>query len=168
MAGHMPLAVDENGPLLDSVQQGIFRAMGRNGRNDDLSRIPALSHFHYVPTVDRQGRTSELFGLASVWRPSEGARAASGVSYRNMSPDFFSRIVLTHEIGHYLGLNHPNTDPGVLRGVDEIMYKNGVGALWKDSMFYEYLLLGGEPRFTEADAVTVWNWIMVDAESVLP
>ena len=37
------------------------------------------------------------------------------------------------------------------------------------SMFYEYLLLGGDPRFTFDDIETVWNWITGDArDSLLP
>jgi hypothetical protein len=165
---HVPLAVDDGGPLGDRVQQDIFRAMGRNGVNDDLSRIPMLAHFHYVPTVVRDGKSDELFGLTSPWWPSREVRTASGVSYRNVTPDFFSRIVPIHEIGHYLGLLHENSDTTVLRGVDEIMFKNRKGDMFKGSMFYEYLLLGGEPRFTQSDVKTVWNWIMTDAESILP
>jgi hypothetical protein len=85
-----------------------------------------------------------------------------------MTPDFFSRVVLIHEIGHYLGLEHPNPDPAAKRGPDEIMFKMGEGDTFKGSLFYEYLLLGGEPRFTQVDATVVWAWIMNDAESILP
>lgn len=165
---HVPLAVDEDGPLLDRVQQNIFRSLGRNGVNDDLSRIPALAHFHYVPVELDDGKTTELFGLTSPWWPRLKRRSASGVSYRNMTPDFFSRVVPIHEIGHYLGLLHENPDPSVLRGPDEIMFKRGVGDTFKGSLFYEYLLLGGEPRFTQTDATTVWDWILTDADSILP
>ena len=165
---HVPLAATEDAPLFDLVQQDIFRAMGRNGKNDDLSRIPALSHFHYVPTDIGEGKTNELFGLTSPWWPSLNERRASGVSYRNVTPDFFSRVVLIHEIGHYLGLQHRNPDASVLRGPDEIMFKNNEGDMFKGSLFYEYLLLSGEPRFTQTDATVVWRWIMNDANSILP
>jgi hypothetical protein len=168
LPAHVPLAVDQNGPLGDVVQQDIFRALGRNGRNDDLSRIPALSHFHYVPEILENGKSNELFGLTSPWWPSRGRRSASGVTYRNITPDFFSRVVLIHELGHYLGLLHTNPDLTVLRGPDEIMFKLGEGDMFKGSLFYEYLLLGGEPRFTQSDATVVWNWIVNDAESILP
>jgi hypothetical protein len=90
------------------------------------------------------------------------------VTYRNRSPDFVFRWVLIHEMGHYWGLNHENQASAALRGLDEIMFTWADGAFPTSSAFIEYLLLGGEPRFTQSDAVTVWSWITTDAASVLP
>ncbi|WP_218038921.1 hypothetical protein, partial [Acrocarpospora pleiomorpha] len=75
---------------------------------------------------------------------------------------------LVHEMGHYWGLNHKNRAGGS-RGFDEIMYTFSSGDLVSGSAFYEFLLGGGEPRFTLDDARTTWKWITTDAaESLVP
>ena len=160
----VPLASNETDDL---VQQGMFRQMGRTGVNDDLSRVPSVAHFHYVPTVTG-GTSRELFGLTTIFRPSMGARNPSGVTFRNRSPDWGFRFVLVHELGHYWGLDHPNRVGTALRGIDEIMFTGASGAFPTWSAVLEYLALSGEPRFTTSDATTVWAWITTDAPSLLP
>jgi len=161
---HLPLDVGENNPPGDAVQQALFQQMGRTLINDDLSTIPAISHFHYV--LDSVGH--ELFGLTSWFRPSSNDVAMSGVTYRNRTPDWVFRFVLAHEIGHYWGLNHKDRN-GNDRSLDQIMYAPSTGIGLDASAVAEYLLLNGEPRFTLDDARTVWDWITVDAAaSLLP
>ena len=70
----------------------------------------------------------------------------SGVSFRIRSPYTVFGYVLVHEMGTNVGLNHKDGT----RGVDEIMFSPSIGAVTLQ-MFYEYLLLGGEPRFTFDD-----------------
>jgi hypothetical protein len=161
---HMPLSVSDGPPLGDAVQQQLFGVMGRTGVGDDLSLVPTVSHFHYV--VRASG--TELFGLASWFRPSIKDAGRSGVTYRNRTPDWAFRWVLAHELGHYWGLNHANRSGGD-RGLEEIMFAPSTGVGLTGSAVLEYLALGGEPRFTLDDARTAWDWITTDgAASLLP
>jgi hypothetical protein len=149
---HVPLAADESS---DAVQQALFTSIdGRDASGAGLSTIPTISHFHY--TLDARGK--EGFGLTSWFRPSSNDTRVSGVTYRNLSPDWAFRFVLAHELGHYLGLNHLNR-AGADRPLDEIMYSPRNGVKIGVSTFAEYLLLEGEPVFTFDDARTTWEWI---------
>jgi hypothetical protein len=161
---HVPLNVHEDDPPGDPVQQDLFRVMGRTGTGaDDLSVLPSIAHFHYVRKDD-----SELFGLTSWFRPDARDVRASGVTYRNRSPDWGFRWVLVHEMGHYWGLNHGTSDDGD-RSMDEIMFAPSDGKPFSASMVFEYLILGGEPRFTIDDVREAWDWITTDAaDSLLP
>ena len=164
-AQEIPLnALDENPPG-DAAQQEMFRRMGRTGMTDDLAVLPSVSIFHYVR---RRANNTEPFGLASWFRPALRDFGPSGVTYRNRTPDWVFRWVLAHEMGHYWGLNHSNRSGGE-RGLDEIMYTPSSGFELSGSAVYEYLLGGGEPRFTLDDARTTWDWITTDgAGSLLP
>jgi hypothetical protein len=157
------------GTFNNQVQQTIFRDFfGRNGViADDLSTLPALAHFHY----ETSGK--ELFGLTAWFRPSldppspgnQSQAQASGVTSRNRTPSWVFRWVLIHEMGHYWGLDHIDGT----RGLDEIMFSMSTGAGVTGSTVYEFLLLGGEPRFTFDDLNTTWAWITADAKgSLLP
>lgn len=148
---HLPFNAREEDT---SVQQAFFTLnFGRDASGANLSTIPTVSHFHYIRFEGR-----ELFGLATVFRPAREIREVSGVTYRNLTPDWGLRFVLAHELGHYLNLRHENR-AGDNRPLDEIMYspKDGINIGWTTP--FEYLLLTGEPRFTLDDARTTWEWI---------
>ncbi|WP_155352156.1 hypothetical protein, partial [Acrocarpospora pleiomorpha] len=87
---HVPLNTGEDDPPGDTIQQQLFQFMGRTGDSDDLSIIPTISHFHYVPN----SANKELFGLTSWFRPSQRDARRSGVTYRNLSPDWVFQWVL--------------------------------------------------------------------------
>lgn len=156
---HLPLNVTEGDstatppiPASNIVQQNLFASIdGRDASGTGLSTIPTVSHFHYIRVGGR-----ELFGLTTWFRPPD--QEISGVTYRNLTPDWGLRFVLSHELGHYLGLNHVDR-AGNDRPLDQIMYspRNGINVAWTTP--FEYLLLEGEPRFTLDDARTVWDWI---------
>jgi hypothetical protein len=160
---HVPLNAGESNPPGDGVQQDLFGRMGRTGAGDDLSQVPTISHFHYVVPEG----ANELFGLTSWFRPSAGGARRSGVTYRSRSPDWVFRWVLAHELGHYWGLDDEPRS-GDKRSLDEIMFTASSGELVSGSAAYEFLLGGGEPRFTLDDARSAWAWITTDGASLLP
>jgi hypothetical protein len=145
----------------DTAQQSLFERMGRTGTpEDDLAVIPAVSHFHYIRGSD--GANGEIFGLTTWWRPSNKEIGKSGVTYRNRKPEWVFSWVLIHEFGHYWGLDHRED-----RDLSEIMQRQNYDINIK--MLTEFLLLGGEPRFTHQDALDAWKWITTDgADSLLP
>jgi hypothetical protein len=148
----------------DTVQQEIFRVdLGRQGAiTDPLATLPSFAHFHYLPEPGKK----DLFGLTSWFRPSSRDSRPSGVTFRNLSPSWLFRWVLIHEMGHYLGIDHEPAG-GETRGVDEIMFSPSSGSYVTFDMFYEFLLLGGEPRFTFGDIEAAWEWITSDAADAL-
>ncbi|HET7230745.1 MAG TPA: hypothetical protein VFJ16_12125 [Longimicrobium sp.] len=159
---HLPLNVHDSAgsvPSDKAVQEALFASMGgRDASGANLGTIPAISHFHYIRWAAPGNEPRELFGLTSEFRPADKVMEISGVTYRNLTPDWGLRFVLPHELGHYLGLDHENQN-GEDRALEEIMYtpKDGIKIAW--STPFEYLLLEGEPRFTFDDARTVWDWI---------
>lgn len=185
---HVPLNASDTKDLDDSKQQVIFGELGRNGKTDDLSVIPVLSHFHYVRTKNDKGEFREGYGLASWFRPpdenvgstnsdqtSREYISMSGVSYRNLSPDWVYRWVLTHELGHYVGLDHDawgvtrtNGVPSSLRSLDEIMYSPSSGELDPGAILFEYFVAGGEPRFTVGDIRQAWYWMTHGGKVLFP
>ena len=157
---HLPFNVhepDSTAPAIgrdDAAQQALFASIdGRDNTGRDLDKIPTVSHFHFL-----RFREHELFGLTTWFRPAVNDTEISGVTYRNLTPDWGLRFVLSHELGHYLGLDHADRS-GNDRPLDEIMYspRDGIKISWTTP--FEYLLLEGEPRFTFDDARTVWEWI---------
>lgn len=173
----IPLNALDQVPPGDAAQQDLFRRMGRTGVNDDLAVLPTVSHFHYVQRTGGPSAGTEPFGLTSWFRPAttwrcfgnvNPALGPSGVTYRNRTPDWVFRWVLVHEMGHYWGLDHVNRQCDD-RSLDEIMYAPSTGIGLSGSAVYEYLLGGGEARFTIDDARSVWDWITTDgAASLLP
>ncbi len=179
---HVPLkgadGSDPTGPG-QRTQQRIFKDLGRNGRTDDLSIIPALAHFFYTdPPASEPPQwgqlstsTNKLHGLASWYRPTpENADeyvSYSGVTYRSESPELVFRWVLAHEIGHYLGADHDRPD-GNPRQLDEIMFSPSDGKVLAGGALFEFLLGGSEPRFMLTDVRTVWRWITEAGRRMLP
>lgn len=83
----------------------------------------------------------------------------SGVVYREAWPPVFTRYVLAHEIGHYLGLCHYNHS-----GIQNIMFTTpdadpGADLSWLDWGELNYLL-DDEPNFTLDDGKNAWRFIV--------
>ncbi|MDH5506628.1 MAG: hypothetical protein OEZ02_05365 [Anaerolineae bacterium] len=160
-------------PLITSDNDELFTPFGRNGTTDDLSNIPVLAIFLYV--------SPDLNGLASWFRPppysndcpiskdtpprGQTYARKSGVSFIDRNPEYVFKFVAIHEIGHYLGLCHEDHD-----GFEFIMFSNKEAkSKVTDQTVMEYLLLGGDPYFTQNDAREVWEWLtQVAKDSCLP
>jgi hypothetical protein len=83
----------------------------------------------------------------------------SGVVHREAWPPIFTRYVLAHEIGHYLGLCHYGHD-----GIQNIMFTTpdadpNADISWLDWGELNYLL-DGEPNFTLDDGKNAWRFIV--------
>jgi hypothetical protein len=125
--------------------------------------IPAIMVFDYKP---------QQFGLASVWWMGGTQTTTAATVRSNILAHVFGTL-LAHEMGHCFSLCHAGHD-----GVDNIMYtadpqgnncgnahpthNNLSGGLdwFTVKMLFEYLLIGGEPRFTLQDGKDAWAWIL--------
>ena len=147
----IPFPVADNDALMTRV--------GRTGTAAEVATIPTLAIFGFDdPTLN--GLTSWFRPLAV---PPDGH--PSGVTFRDRLPETLFQWVLIHEIGHYLGLDHAGHN-----GIDNIMFTNAAAAgltTVTPMTVAEYLLLGGEPRFTVADAATTWMWITSSVPNLL-
>ena len=86
-----------------------------------------------------------------------------GVTWRDPWPPYFSRVVLTHELGHYFGLAHAGHD-----GIDKIMISTADGSSrwdWSDSWWR--LWLHGDAEFVEEDVEHAWRFIVKKMPHVL-
>ncbi len=136
----------------------------------DICDLPAILAFGYSP---------QRFGLASVfWRGQPRVTTAASVRTSVMTHVFGT--VLAHEMGHCFSLCHAGHD-----GMEHIMYTSAAGGRncgvadpdepvggdlepVTGATVVEYLLAGGEPRFTLEDGRDSWRWILVEARECLP
>ena len=141
----VPLQSDDD--ALDTLaQQELLTLMGRPSTGEDLSTVPCIAVFGYAK--------SSLNGLTAWFRPSINDDSPTGTTFRTRFPEFALRFVPIHEIGHYYGLNHEGHDNPSL-----IMWSPQSEDKKIDEALPEYLFLSGEANFTEANAVSVWDYI---------
>jgi hypothetical protein len=149
-------------PFPKSSVELMLERTGRDDQNLQLCWQPVVAVFQY-----EEG----LFGLAMpIWpnssRPRLSRDKATGATYRDFQPEIVFGYVAAHELGHVFGLQHEGHD-----GVEHIMYTAAEDADL-DSVtvrtLTEFILLGGEPRFTAADVRTAWTWITQVADGCLP
>jgi hypothetical protein len=111
-----------------------------------------LSNICDLPGVVVFGYQPQLNGLAIGDPTTATARS-------NYVARLFG-ILLAHEMGHCFNLDHPGHD-----GLENIMF-TAEKAEQLDPItgntFVEYVLLGGEPRFSRDDAITAWTWILTE------
>ena len=135
----------------------------------DICDLPAVLVFGYNPS---------RFGLASVfWRG--GTRTATAATVRTSFMTHLFGTILAHEMGHCFSLCHAGHD-----GMEHIMYTGVTGGnncgvndptivvggnldRFTGGTFVEYVLLGGEPRFTLDDGKNAWLWILDEARECL-
>jgi len=118
------------------------------------------------PRAFPRGSQPDRTDDCSVRVTSTPGAEGSGVIYRQAWPSLVTRFVLTHEIGHTLGLCHFGHD-----GVQNIMFTTpradpGAKIAWLDWGELE-LLLDGEPRFTLDDAMNAWRFIVSELPQCL-
>jgi hypothetical protein len=77
----------------------------------------------------------------------------SGVAMGNVYPGYFSKMVMAHEMGHYLGLCHINHN-----GFQNLMFSDFAGNSYADWGLFGYYL-NAEPYFTSRDKRNVWRFI---------
>ena len=112
----------------------------------DLCDLPAVVVFGYDPAHN---------GLASTFGSPTAATARSNFMARLFG------IVLAHEMGHCFDLRHDGH-----HGLENIMFTTeeeaGLARITGNTVV-EYLLAGGEPRFTRDDAKHAWTWLLTKA-----
>lgn len=111
-------------------------------------------------TPGRTDQCCSLIRFVSTGR-NERRRTGSGVIHRDVWPNVIFRYVLSHEIGHYLGLCHITHD-----GVQDIMFSAEFNSAFSWNLFNYYL--DSEPRFTIRDAMNAWRFIVDQLETCLP
>ena len=148
-------------PMDQDVHEEVFTDFPRNGVNDPLCHVPVLALFRYLDD-------DPSFGLTSWFRPppyetlcsgpgdsSSKYVSKSGVSFTDRPPQFVFSTVLAHELGHYFGLCHDGHD-----GLEYIMYAPAEAKKdFTGHTLLEFLLLSGEPSFTNGDVKEVWRWL---------
>jgi hypothetical protein len=159
---------------LDIRAHGTFEIQDSNrdefilgGVADIGNRLTAelkLSGMCDLPAVVVFGYDPQQFGLATLTSPSGGQVTTIATIRTSFMVHLFG-TVLAHEIGHTFSLRHEGHD-----GMEHIMFTLE-GSAGLDSVtvntFIEYLLLGGEPRFTIHDGRDAWTWILADAVNCL-
>lgn len=117
----------------------------------DICDLPAVIVFGYNPS---------RFGLASAFWLG-GSRTATAATVRTSFMAHLFGTVLAHEMGHCFSLKHEGHD-----GMENIMFtlekSENLDAITLGTVI-EYVLLGGEPRFTLQDGQNAWTWILTEA-----
>lgn len=135
-----------------------------NGLGADKCNLPLLGAFAIITSA---GNT---FGWARpIWYWSTDAFTKAdkpmAAAFRDSQPSVIFGYVAAHEIGHCFGLQHAGHD-----SVHHIMFQARANE-WDGEigrLLTEYLLLGGEPRFTDANTLKAWEWMVNVAPGCLP
>jgi len=117
----------------------------------DICDLPGVVVFGYRPTH---------FGLASVFWLG-GTRQATAATVRASFMTHLFGTVLAHEMGHCFSLRHEAHD-----GMENIMFtldpSEDLTAITGETVV-EFVMIGGEPRFTLQDGMDAWRWILTEA-----
>jgi hypothetical protein len=140
----------------------MLERTGRSDTNLQLCWQPVVAVFQYA---------TGNFGVSSPYWPSSSnprnqRPKATGATYRDFQPEIVFGYVAAHELGHVFDLRHEGHD-----GAEHIMYTADRGAnldIATIRTLVEFVLLGGEPRFTLGDVRTAWRWITTTAADCLP
>jgi hypothetical protein len=141
--------------IVNNEIEPLAARITRDLRLSDICDLPAVVVFGYDP---------QHFGVASVfWL--RGRRQPTAATVRTSFMAYLFGIVLVHEMGHCFSLKHEGHD-----GMEHIMYTADPSEELKPitwSTFVEYVLLGGEPRFTLQNGIDSWTWILTEASECL-
>jgi|GEM_PF-885309 len=143
----------------------------------DICDLPSGFVFGYQPPAG--SAISTLNGLASVyWRGER--RTTTGATSRDGFIVHVFGVLMAHEMGHCFSLCHAEH-----HGMEHIMFTNAAGGnncgvddptittggrltQFTQATVIEYLMIGGEPRFTLEDGENAWRWILEEAFECVP
>jgi hypothetical protein len=132
--------------------------MNGSERFGQVAGRDCTSHPDDCPTPDRTDDCCAVINHVGV----AGDPTGGGVIHRDVWPYDIMQYVLAHEIGHYLGLCHVDSDPSM------IMYTMEEGQdteFWDEGLFNYYW--SDEPRFTLENAKNTWRFIVDQMEHCL-
>jgi hypothetical protein len=125
-----------------------------------IKQVLSLSEICDLPGVIVFGYDPQHFGLASVFWLGD-RRLSTAATVRSSFMAHLFGTVLAHEMGHCFSLKHEGHD-----GMENIMFtldpSENLTAITGETVV-EYVLLGGEPRFTTQDGRDAWTWILTEA-----
>lgn len=157
-----------NSPKLNNFANRVTSEFGLQ----DVCDLPAVMVFDYDPSN---------FGLANPWWLGEQRQTTLASVRSNFLARLFGTL-LAHEMGHCFALCHAghdgmehimytaatngnncgNTDPSHSHDLEQRDLKTVTG-----KTLLEYILLGGEPRFTLQDGKDAWTWILNQANECI-
>lgn len=174
---HTPVSFDlSNAPEYSMTINGVplidtfLNTSGIKPVNEDDLTIRAQTSFNllFFKTTATGTTSSNFNGIttgrfiapsdttcSNVLQPFIGVDATgAGVTTRNVYPNYFSKVVLAHELGHYFGLCHVGHD-----GVQNIMFSNADGNSILDIGLLNYYMRS-EPDFSFDDKKNMWTFIV--------
>jgi hypothetical protein len=144
----------------DQLGKYLVEKRLRRGAEDENCNLIALGSFRFFesPSIPGLGHTSGRH----IEEGTLDLTVGSGVIYRNQGYEYFTRYVLPHEIGHFLGLRHFGHD-----GFQNIMWRPRIGLSYLDWGLFSYYL-DREPHFTLQDGKNTWRFIVDQLAVCLP
>lgn len=150
---------------------------GNDVNSDDLTLLGTsittalnLSDFCDLPAVMVFGYDPTHFGLATLTDIRQPGlpippRVNTIATIRSSFMAHLFGTVLAHEMGHCFSIRHEGHD-----GMENIMFtldpSEDLDPVTMGTVV-EYVLMGGEPRFTLQDAKDAWVWILTEANGCL-
>lgn len=111
------------------------------------------------------GYNPQQFGLSlPYWMDDKEPQPTAATIHTSFMAYLFGTI-LAHEMGHCFGLKHDGHDgmENIMFTMDKEEYLDKVTG----TTVVEYLLLGGEPRFTQMYGENAWKWKFTKASKCI-
>ncbi len=148
----------------DTLSMDFEDVVVSNGLGASKCTLPLIGTFFL------KSSNGQTFGWSRpIYFRSENAISAAdkalAASFRDSQPSVIFGYVAAHEMGHCFGLKHEGHD-----SFHYIMFQGGDNDAGGEisNLLTEILALGGEPRFTDANTLHAWEWIVNVAPECLP